>query len=113
VVRIIARNTLVRFVENLTGHKDYRAVKAAIEAWFHEAKQAEWKKPADVKEYYGNASIVGADRVAFNIKGNDYRLVAAIDYRRGIVFIKWLGSHKEYDKIDVRTVKYADQAHQE
>ena len=113
MVRIIARHTLARFVENLTGHKDYRVVKAALDAWFHEAKQAEWKKPADVKEYYGNASIVGADRVVFNIKGNDYRLVAAIDYRRGIVFIKWLGSHKEYDKIDARTVQYADQTHQD
>ena len=108
VVRIIARNTLVRFVENLAGHKDYRTVKAALDAWFHEARHAEWKRPADVKKYYGNASIVGPDRVVFNIKGNDYRLVAAIDYRRAIVFIKWLGSHKDYDKIDVRTVQYAD-----
>jgi len=113
VVRIIARNTLVRFTRRLSGQKDYRAVKTALDAWFHEAKQAEWKKPADVKEYYGNASIVGADRVVFNIKGNDYRLVTAIDYRRGIVFIKWLGSHKEYDKIAVRTVQYADQTHQD
>ena len=113
MVRIIARNTLIQFARNLTGHKDHRAVKTALDAWFHEAKQAEWKKPADVKEYYGNASIVGAARVAFNIKGNDYRLVTAIDYRRGMVFIKWLRSHKEYDKIDVRTVQYADQAHQD
>jgi mRNA interferase HigB len=52
-------------------------------------------------------------RLVFNIKGNNYRLATAIDYRRGIVFIKWFGSHKEYDKIDVRTVQYADQAHQE
>jgi mRNA interferase HigB len=66
-----------------------------------------------VKEFYGNASMVGADRAVFNIKGNDYRLVTAIDYRRGIVFIKWLGSHKEYDKIDVRTVQYDDQADQD
>ncbi len=113
MVRIIARNTLVRFARRLSGQKDYRAVKTALDAWFHEAKQAEWKKPADVKEYYGNASIVGADRVVFNIKGNGYRLVTAIDYRRGIVFIKWLGSHKQYDKIDVRTVQYADQTHQD
>ena len=113
MVRVIARNTLVRFARNLTGHKDYRTVKTALDAWFHEARQAEWKKPADVKEYYGNASIVGADRVVFNIKGNDYRLVTAIDYGRGIVFIKWLGSHEEYDKIDVRTVQYADQTHQD
>ena len=105
-MRIIARSTLVRFVESLAGQADYRAVKAALEAWFQEARQAEWKKPADVKEHYGSASLVGADRVVFNIKGNDYRLVAAIDYRRGIVFIKWLGSHTDYDKIDVRTVQY-------
>jgi mRNA interferase HigB len=107
-VRIIARSTLVRFVESLAGHADYRAVKAALEAWFEEARQAQWKKPADVKEHYGSASLVGADRVVFNIKGNDYRLVAAIDYRRGIVFIKWVGRHAEYDKIDVRTVQYDD-----
>ena len=83
-------------------------MKAALDAWFHEAKQAEWKKPADVKERYGNASIVGADRVVFNIKGNDYRLVTAIDYLRGIVFIKWLGNHNDYDRIDVRTVQHGD-----
>jgi len=113
VVRIIARNTLVRFVASLTGHKDYRVVKAALEAWFHEARQAEWRKPTDVKGSYANATIVGADRVVFNIKGNDYRLMTAIDYRRCIVFIKWLGSHQEYDKVDVRTVQYDDQAHQD
>jgi mRNA interferase HigB len=110
VVRVIARNALLRFVASTVGHKDYRAVKAALEAWFHEAREAEWKRPSDVKEFYRNASIVGADRVVFNIKGNDYRLVTAIDYRRGIVFIKWLGSHKDYDKIDVETVQYDDQA---
>jgi mRNA interferase HigB len=112
-VRIIARNTVVRFVESLAGHRDYRAVKTALDAWFHEAKQAEWKAPADVKRHYGNASIVGADRVVFNIKGNHYRLVTAIDYRRGIVFVKWIGGHKEYDKIDLRTVRHVDQAHKD
>ena len=66
VVRIIARNTLVRFVASLTGHKDYRVVKSALDAWFQEIRQAEWKRPSDVKEYYGNASIAGPDRVVFN-----------------------------------------------
>lgn len=56
-----------------------------------------------MKDDYSNASIVGNDRVVFNVKGNDYRLVTAIDYRRGIVFIKWIGGRKKYDKIDVRT----------
>ena len=112
-MRIIARSTLVRFLASLAGHKDHRAVKFGLEAWFHEVKQAEWKTPAEVKENYGSASIVGTDRVVFNIKGNDYRHVTAVDYRRGIVFVKWLGSHKEYDKIDARTVQYADQTDQD
>lgn len=55
---------------------------------------------------YASASIIGAERVVFNIKGNTYRLVAAVDYRRAIVFIKWIGTHKEYDNIDVRTISY-------
>lgn len=62
---------------------------------------------------YANASIVGADRVVFNIKGNSYRLVTAIDYRRSIVFIKWIGTHREYDAIDVRTIQYANQTDQD
>jgi mRNA interferase HigB len=107
-VRIIARKTLREFVENLKGSKDYRAVKAALDAWFYEAIRALWKTPADVLKDYANASIVGLDRVVFNIKGNDYRLVVAVNYRHQIVFIKWIGTHKDYDEIDVRTVKYGD-----
>lgn len=110
-MRIVARNTLTRFVQRLAGHKDQRAVKAALDAWFHEAKKAEWKNSAEVKKLYASASIVGAERVVFNIKGNDYRLVTAIDYPRGIVFVKWIGAHKDYDKIDVRTVHYGNQTH--
>lgn len=63
-----------------------------------------------MKTSYAHASIVGTDRVVFNIKGNSYRLVVAVNYRRAIVFIKWLGTHKEYDAIDVRTVQYATKA---
>jgi mRNA interferase HigB len=107
-VRVIARSTLVRFIESLAGHREQRAVKAALEAWFHEAVAAEWRSSAEVKESYANASILDAERVVFNIKGNDYRLVTAIDYRRQIVFIKWLGTHAAYDKIDARTIQYGD-----
>jgi mRNA interferase HigB len=112
-VRIIARSTLTRFLERLEGHKDFRALKAALDSWFQEAWQAEWKNSSDVKATYAHASIVGADRVVFNIKGNAYRLVTAMDYRRKTVFIKWLGTHKEYDAIDVRTVQYASETHQD
>ena len=108
-MRIIARNTLTRFIEKLEGHKDQRAVKAALDSWFQEVKRAEWKNSSDVKASYASASIVGAERIVFNIKGNTYRLVVAVDYRRAIVFIKWLGTHKEYDSIDVRTVRYASE----
>jgi mRNA interferase HigB len=107
-MRVIARRTLRRFVEKLRGHKDQKAVKSALDAWFYEAEHAEWENPADVRKGYASASIVSADRVVFNIKGNDYRLVAAINYRRQIVFIKWLGSHAEYDGIDARTVKHGN-----
>ncbi len=107
-VRVIARSSLRRFVESLSGRKGQKAVKAALDAWFHETQQAEWRSPADVKESNATASIVSGDRVVFNIKGNDYRLVTAIDYRRQIVFVKWIGSHPDYDRIDARTVQYGD-----
>ena len=98
----------MEFAESLRDSKDYKAVKSALDSWFHEAHGANWNSPADVKRSYGSASIVGEDRVVFNVKGNDYRLVVALDYQRQIVFIKWLGTHKQYDEIDVTTVKYGD-----
>ncbi len=96
-MRIIARKTLRNFVDALRGSRDQKAVKSALESWFHEVQSAKWKTP-----------IVGNDRVVFNIKGNAYRLVVTVDYQREIVFIKWLGTHAEYDKIDVKTVRYGD-----
>ncbi len=109
-MRVIARKTLRRFIDTLTGSKDQKAVKSALDSWFHEAVNAEWRTPADVVRAYANASIVGSDRVVFNIKGNSYRLVVAINYAHQIVFIKWIGSHADYDKINVKTVNYGDQA---
>jgi mRNA interferase HigB len=110
LVRVIARRTLKQFSKSLRGSRDCKAVRAALDAWFHEVQAAVWKSPIDVKQSYGNASIIGEDRVVFNIKGNDYRLVTAIDYPRQIVFIKWLGTHNDCDRIDVKTVKYGDKA---
>src|SRR5258708_17581559 len=100
-MRIIARKTLREFIESLRGSKDQKAVKSALDAWFHEVQSAEWKAPTDVSRHYASASIVG-DRVVFNIKGNSYRLVVAADYRRQIVFIKWLGTHAAYHQVDLR-----------
>jgi mRNA interferase HigB len=107
-MRVIARKTLNQFVEKLRGAHDQRAVKSALDSWFHEVRQADWSTPADVVRAHRNASIVGPDRVVFNIKGNDYRLVAAIHYRLQIVFIKWIGTHAKYVKIDVSKVQYGN-----
>lgn len=107
-VRVIARATLLRFVATMKGQGRCKAVKSALDAWFHEAQRAKWRNSAEVKRSYATASIVSADRVVFNIKGNDYRLVTAIDYRRQVVFIKWLGSHRDYDEIEARAVEHGD-----
>lgn len=66
-----------------------------------------------MKKSYATASVISSDRVVFNIKGNDYRLVAYVDYPRQWVFIKWIGSHKDYDKIDARKVEYENQTNQD
>ena len=83
-------------------------MKAALDAWFHELQRARWRNSAEVRRRYATASIVSADRVVFNIKGNSYRLVVAIDYEKGIVWIKWLGTHQEYDAIDVTEVSHGN-----
>ncbi len=107
-MRIIARRTLREFVDSLAGRKDQPAVKAALDAWFDEASKAAWKNTADVKRRYATASIVNAERIVFNIKGNDYRLVVSIDFEKAIVWIKWIGTHEDYDKIDVTKVRYGN-----
>lgn len=94
------------FVESLAGHKDQRAVKAALDAWFAEVKRARWKSTAEVKRSYATASVVTAERVVFNVKGNAYRLIAAVDFEKGIVWIKWIGTHKDYDRIDATRVEH-------
>ena len=68
--------------------------------------RADWVNTADVKRLYAAASIVSADRIVFNIKGNDYRLVVAVDFGKAIDWIKWIGTHKDYDRIDVKEVKH-------
>ncbi len=107
-MRIIARRTLLRFVDSLAGHKDQPAVKAALDAWFDEARKANWTCTAAVKRGYATASIVTGERIVFNIKGNAYRLVVAADFEKGILWIKWIGSHKDYDRIDVTEVDHYD-----
>jgi mRNA interferase HigB len=89
-----------------SGHKDQVALKAALDAWFDEARKARWRSTADVKRRYATASVVSAERIVFNIKGNDFRLVVAVDFEKGVVWIKWLGTHRDYDRIDAREVEH-------
>jgi len=107
-VRIITRRTLVEFWESKRHQKDYRALKAALGAWYYEVRKARWDNSSDVKKNFATASIVSSDRVVFNIKGNDYRLIASVDYSRQWVFIKWIGTHRDYDKLDAREVQYGN-----
>lgn len=105
-MRIIARCTLREFVEQRKGHKDQPALKAALDAWFDDVRKARWNSAADVQRSYATASIVAADRIVFTIKGNDYRLVVAVDFGKAIVWIKWVGTHKDYDKINVSEIDH-------
>ena len=107
-MRIIARRSLKTFLDTRTRHRDWPALKAAPDAWCGEVKKVEWSSMAGIKRLYATASVISADRVVFNIKGNSYRLVVAIDFEKAIVFIKWLGTHADYNKIDVRTVQYGE-----
>lgn len=97
-MKIIAVKTLRDFWEK------HPAAEQSLKAWFDEAKQANWQSPADIKARYRNASFLHERRVVFNIKGNDYRLIVAVAYQIGVVYIKFLGTHAEYDKVDALTV---------
>lgn len=76
----------------------------ALKAWYAEAKSANWQSPTDIKAQYGNASILKGSRVVFNICGNKYRLIVKINFPASIVYIRFVGTHKEYDAIDAGTI---------
>lgn len=103
-MRVIAVKTLRLFWE-----REPQA-EQALKSWFAEAEQAVWTSPQELKQQYRNASILTNKRVIFNIHGNSYRLILDIEYRLKLVFIVWIGTHVEYDKIDARTISYG-QAH--
>jgi mRNA interferase HigB len=107
-MRIIARRTLRDFVARQAGRRDQPALKTALDAWFEEVRRARWRTTADVKRLYASASVVSADRIVFNIKGNDYRLVVAVNFGLGIVWIKWIGTHRDYDRIEVKQVEHGN-----
>ena len=98
-VRIIAKKTLREFWKK---HED--SEQQLLSAWYQEAKKGQWKSPKEIKKNYPSASIVADNRVVFNIKGNKYRLVVAINYKFQIVWIRFIGTHPQYDKIDVTKI---------
>jgi len=100
-VRIIAKRTLRQFWER---GRHFADAKRALEDWYSQVSQADWGTPADVKVQYGDASILKGSRVVFNICGNKYRLIAKINYPYRVVYIRFIGTHAEYDRIDAGTV---------
>lgn len=97
-MRVISRKKLREF-----GDAEPSA-KAALDSWCHEAKQADWSKSADIKEQYRSASILKNNRVVFNIAGNKFRLIVRINYGARIVFIRFVGTHADYDQINAEEV---------
>jgi len=98
-MRIYSKSTYLASCE------DYPAAAQALRAWYAEASRAEWRTPQDIKNRFASASFIVNDRVVFNIKGNDYRLIAGIEYEYRAVYIKFFGTHAEYDKVDAATVE--------
>ena len=98
-MRVIAVSTLRQFWER---HPD---AEQPLKAWHDEAVHASWLSPADIKTHYRSASVLKNRRVVFNIKGNSYRLVVSIAYKLQIVYVKFIGTHEEYDAIDAETVE--------
>lgn len=97
-MRVIAKKRLREFWEQ---HPDARE---PLLAWFREAEQEDWDTPAAVKAKYRNASILGGNRVVFNVKGNTYRLVVKIKYAYRVVYVRFVGTHAEYDAVDAKEV---------
>ena len=97
-MRIIAKSTL----RNFWGH--HKDCEEQLKSWYKEAKEAYWQVPRDIKKDYPSASILPDNRVVFNIKGNHYRLVVRINYDYGLLWIRFIGTHAQYDKINASKI---------
>ena len=97
-MRVIARGTLRDFWER---HPD---AERPLRVWYDEVRKAQWTGPADIRRHYAHASIIGSDRVVFNVGGNKYRLITVVHYQRQTVYIRFIGTHADYDKINAATV---------
>jgi mRNA interferase HigB len=97
-MRVIALGTLREF------WRRHPNAEMPLRAWYAIARRAVWRRPAEIKAHYRNASFTANNRVIFNIKGNDYRLVTAVHYNRGLMFVRFVGTHREYDRIDAAEI---------
>ena len=93
-----------RTVQEFWGKPDFADSEISLRSWYHDAKCSDWKNSNELKQQYKNANIVGEGRVIFNIKGNKYRLVVSIDYESQVIFIRFIGTNIQYDKIDAKTI---------
>ena len=101
---VIGTELVERHFKTHVGHKGIKATRTQNNAWLAIAGRAQWRTPEDVKASYPKASILKGSRVVFNIKGNDYRLIASIQYQAGVLAIRFFGTHAEYNKIDAESV---------
>ncbi len=101
---VIGADVVENYLADHAGRKGIRAARSQYDAWLDVVTRAEWRNPNDVKASYLKASILKAGRVVFNIKGNDYRLVARLQYQAGVLAVRFFGTHAEYDEIDAETV---------
>ncbi len=99
-MRIIAVKTLKLYA------KKRKEAEQSLLWWYQETNKASWKNHNDLKQQFGNASVISNKRIVFNIHGNKYRLIVDIEFYLQIVFIVWIGIHKEYDKIDAKKITY-------
>ena len=97
-MRIISKKTLKDFYET----PSYSDSKSPLEAWHKEVLKLDWNNPNEIKSMYASVSILGNEKVVFNIAGNKYRLIVKINYHAKIVFVKFIGTHKQYDKVNIK-----------
>ncbi|RLJ18906.1 type II toxin-antitoxin system HigB family toxin [bacterium endosymbiont of Escarpia laminata] len=91
-MKVLGRDKLVKFSQK------HAPAKSALDAWFSDTESNEWKTPQDIKDRYRSADFLADNRVIFNIKGNNFRLVVKVRYQNGIVVVEWVGTHAEYSK---------------
>jgi mRNA interferase HigB len=97
-MNVISKRTLILFYEK------HPEAKTALEVWYADAKKSVWNTPDDIKKIYASASFLKDNRIVFNIKGNDFRLIVHIDYPRKIVRVKFIGTHSQYEKVNAEEI---------